>query len=58
MPHDRRNIASSARTLPDEDEGEVGRAEIQFGTKGEKEQKKERCSNFAEIRQALAFFGC
>lgn len=43
MPHlcmtvyELRNIASSARTLPHEDEGEAGRAEIQFGTKGEKE---------------------
>lgn len=53
-----RNIASSARTLSHKDEGEARRAQIQFGTKGEKEQKKERCSNFAEIRQALALFGC
>lgn len=36
------DIASSAPTLPPEDGGEVGRAEIQFGTKGaKKEQKKE-----------------
>lgn len=35
-----------------------GKCRDAIGTRGEKEQNKERCSNFAEIAQALASSGC